>query len=854
MSSSTLVKPLLHNSIADAVYSEISSRTGRYYYFLGSAIDWQDPLNPPTPVDSYKYELDTRANIIIIKEIQSNDVAYIVDKINWVSGTVYDMYDDSYSTQLSGIDLEAGGVNYSANTLVTITGGGGTGATANATVVDGEIVYINLETPGQGYTNKPNVVILDSFGTGAIANAVLSYAYSGAANLQTSNFYVITDDFNIYKCLDNNNDVPSTVKPVETGPVSFTTSDGYKWKFIGNVPISLRNKFLTSTQVPVTTSLSSSFYSRGEIKDIIITDTGNNYNYARLVVQGDGYLENEPYLLIQPNVINGGLLYTAANVTIDPPFDGAITWTSLTAFNDGDLVQHENNIYEVVIGGTTAAYPPVHTNGIYSNGTVGLKYKGTQLTANANIAGGSIVGLEDYNALVREIVITNNGSGYLTAPSVNITGGGGSNASAYCTLTGNTINRIYFIDYGKNYSSPPTIIFGEEWQANTAYSLNDQIFYNTRLYTVSSAGTTNTTAPTFVTGTQTLGTANLTYAGVKATGYAVLKYGSGYSKTPNIIIDGDGSFANLVFEIEKTEAIMYPYIEDGKITNVIIEDGGIGYTYATITAVGDGSNAEFLVNFSKGDLDTLQSTSELLAIPGAIHSIKVVSGGYGYTGATATIFGDGTGATANVNILNGRITKINVVSEGSGYTKANVVITGTGVGAAARAIISPVGGHGKDTVLELFAKKLAFYSTINREKNQGFDVTNDYRQFGIIKNIRNYLNNKYYSDLTGSACWLVSGNINTSLFAEDTIVTSEGKRYVIIASDTNGMLISSLDGDTNPPSTGVYTEPTGNSFTASGITEPDVDKYSGELLFIENRLAFTTTEDQAVSIKTVFNY
>jgi hypothetical protein len=33
-----------------------------------------------------------------------------------------------------------------------------------------------------------------------------------------------------------------------------------------------------------------------------------------------------------------------------------------------------------------------------------------------------------------------------------------------------------------------------------------------------------------------------------------------------------------------------------------------------------------------------------------------------------------------------------------------------------------------------------------------------------------------------------------------------------------------------------------------------VDKYSGELLYIDNRRAFTTTEDQSVSIKTVFKY
>ena len=141
--------------------------------------------------------------------------------------------------------------------------------------------------------------------------------------------------------------------------------------------------------------------------------------------------------------------------------------------------------------------------------------------------------------------------------------------------------------------------------------------------------------------------------------------------------------ANIVFSGEKTEAILYPHINNGIIDRIIIEDGGVGYTYVTLTAVGDGGNAEFNVNFSDGDLNSLQATSELLAVPGAIHTIDVISGGYSYATANVSIIGNGTGATANATIVNGRITKINVLTEGSGYTTANVIITSdTGSGAA----------------------------------------------------------------------------------------------------------------------------------------------------------------------------
>lgn len=854
MSISTLVKTLLHSSVADAVFKEITTKNGRYYYFLGSVLDWVDPLDPPSPVDSFEYERNTRRDIILVKEIQPSDVAYVVDRTNWTSNTVYDMYDDQYSEQVVGIDLVYGGTGYSANTTVTISGGGGTGAIANATIANGIITGFIINNRGDGYTSTPNVTIADTFGSGAIANAVVGFAHSGATSLQDAKFYVVTDEFNIYKCLDNNNNAKSTVKPTDVSPVSFITSDGYKWKFLGSVPISLRNKFLTLTQIPVTTSIGNQFYSSGEIKTIDVIDTGNNYSYASIVVQGDGYLESDPYLVINANVINQGTGYTYANVTIDPPIVSHATWGSSTVYNVGQIIKHENNYYEVIKSGTTATYPPVHTKNIAKNGSVIFKYVGTGITANANISGSSIIGVNDLFGMVKDVVITNNGSGYISAPTITFTGNG-ANATATATLLNNTVNRITITNSGKNYTAAPNVIIGTPWVANANVLLNTQVVSGTRLYTVTTGGYANTTAPTHTVGAQSLGNAEFTFAGTRASGYARLKYGSGYTKTPNVTVTGDGSNASISLEAEKTEAIIYPYVEDGKITRVLIEDGGIGYTYATITVVGDGSNAEFQVNFSKGDLDTLQSTSELLAVPGAVHAVKVVSGGFGYTGANVTITGNGSGATANATIINGRIDKINVLSEGIGYTYANVVITGTGYGASARAIFPPSGGHGKDTVSELFARSLGFYTTIAQEKNQGFDVSNDFRQFGIIKDIKNYDNNKFFNNSTGSGCWLVSGNVNTSMFKSDTIITrsSDSSKFVVVTSSPTGALIIPIE-DKIPTTGDIFTESSGNAFTAVGVTEPDIDKYSGKLLYIDNRRAFTTTEDQAVSLKTVFKY
>jgi hypothetical protein len=924
MSSLSLVKTQLHNSIADSVYKEVSSRTGRYYYFLGKAVEWSDESNPPLPIDSFTYEKDVRKNIILVKEITPSDVAYVVERIDWVSGTVYDMYDDHYSTEVAGLNLLAGGSNYSSNVTITISGGSGTGATANAIVTSGAITSVNLLTKGSSFVNKPNVIISDAYGSGANVQAVLGYAYSGASTLQEANFYVVTDQFNIYKCLDNNNNAQSTVKPVELSAEAFTTSDGYKWKFMGNVPIALRNKFLSPTFMPVTTAVSSNFYSKGEIKSVNILDTGSGYTTANIIVQGDGYLESEPYLVTNFQVAKQGNTYTSANIIIDPPVTATTSWRANTYYSVGKILSFLDNYYEVVLAGTTRAvgspwaantsynlldivyntdgsnvehfyliansgasnstgptfiggsqtlgnvtyeyigerhklYGPQHTIGTQQNGSAGFKFRGTGITANAVISGGGITGLANLKASIRDVVITNVGSGYNSPPTVTFNGGGGSNASAYANFLDNAVKKVYITDSGRNYTSAPTVTFGEGWQANTFFEINEQVFYLTNLYTVTSNGYSNVTSPTHTSGSRTLGNAIFAYSGSKATGYARLKYGAGYIGQPRANVQGNGDgTAQVIVQVEKTEALIDAYVEQGRVSRVVIQDGGVGYTYGTITVVGNGSNASLQLNLSQGDLESFQSLSELQAVSGAIHTIQVVSQGYGYNSfdCNVTVSGDGTGATANATVIAGRVSKINMVSEGSGYTYATVSISGgTGKGATARAILPPYNGHGRDTINELYARNLSFYSIINQEANQGFIVTNDYRQFGIIKDIRNLNNSKYFNNGTGSGCYLISGTVNSSVFTEDVIVRRalDNTAFLIISSSNNAILVSSLD-ETVPVIGDTISTAGGNTFIVTGVTNPDVDKYSGELIYIDNRRAFSTTEDQSVSLNTVIRF
>ena len=71
------------------------------------------------------------------------------------------------------------------------------------------------------------------------------------ADLYESNFYVLTEDDNIYKCLYNNNGANSSIKPTGTSTTAFTTSDGYTWKYMATLTSSQKEKFLTQNFMPV---------------------------------------------------------------------------------------------------------------------------------------------------------------------------------------------------------------------------------------------------------------------------------------------------------------------------------------------------------------------------------------------------------------------------------------------------------------------------------------------------------------------------------------------------------------------------------------------------------------------------
>jgi hypothetical protein len=860
MATSSLLKSYLHNSIAEGLYNEIQNRSARYYYFLGKTVEWVDDTAPPYPIDSFSNELETRNEIITMKEIKSTDVAFVIPRVDWTSGTIYDMYDDQYSDEVQGINLISGGFGYSDPPTITISGGGGIGAAATAILLDGSVVGIELTSRGTGYTSIPTVAITGGGGEGASATAVVTIGYSGSQRLEDTNSYVVTDEFHVYKCLDNNNNAQSVNKPIGTVVDPVIMPDGYMWKYLYSIPIALRNKFLTDAYMPVVNSLRSQFYSGGELLNVIIESGGQNYTFANISVSGDGFRESDPLLLTNIVLTSGGTGYASgATVTIDPPFTGANDWTNGVGILLGQRVEHNNNLYQATISGILASPAPTHKSGIVANGTAALKYIGSRATGTVVVSDEDVVTGVSLIGSIFEVNITDGGIGYTTAPTVTLIGGGGSSFVAGTVMRGTSVSKVVISNSGDGYTSLPTVRFGNAWASSTAYTLGQQIFTSNRLYTVTVAGTSSTSAPTHTSGSATNGTVTLAYVGSPATGTAVLKFGSGYSSLPNVQISpvSGGSGAAGYFVGVKSEAKLLPLLDSGQIVGVQIDDGGIGYTFANLTVTGNGTQAVLTADLSPGDIDTLQANTELLTPDGRIMAYPIISGGFGYgSPPTITIEGDGTGAAATAEVNNGAVTKINVINYGLGYRYANVTIGGPGQGATARAVMAPYGGHGKDPINGMFARTLMFFTNISRDTNQGFAVNNDFRQLGIIKNPREFGQLALAKSALASACYVVTGNIDTLNFTSDMdlfLGDLNGKRFRIVSVNSTAALIQSLD-NAVPVVGSVFLNSDSQTFGVSGVTAPTVDKYSGDLLFIDNKQAFTPTEDQTVTLRTVIKF
>lgn len=252
------------------------------------------------------------------------------------------------------------------------------------------------------------------------------------------------------------------------------------------------------------------------------------------------------------------------------------------------------------------------------------------------------------------------------------------------------------------------------------------------------------------------------------------------------------------------------------------------------------------------------------AVAGAIYRIKVTNGGSGYTSApNVTINGNGAGATATATVSGGVVTEIVIDAPGSGYDQAAIEIEGgSGQGATAYAVLSPPGGFGFDPRNDLRAHFTIINQRLVNDDGQGdFIVGNDFRQIGIIRNPYNFGTTTPSTAETLSATKSMEVGLG-GLFINDQVIegtVSGAKAYVDSYDSQNGIIryhqteaTGFVDFDVNDGIRTFGDEGVGQALVA--LVDPEVQPYSGEVVFLENRTPINRAGDQIETIKLVLEF
>jgi hypothetical protein len=345
--------------------------------------------------------------------------------------------------------------------------------------------------------------------------------------------------------------------------------------------------------------------------------------------------------------------------------------------------------------------------------------------------------------------------------------------------------------------------------------------------------------------------------------------GTGYDSQANAEITGDGTGATASLVLDS----------NGAISNIILTNPGIGYTFANLTVTtgptdpGTGADIEVVVG-NYGNLNTNQALVEAAAVNGSLSSVVIESGGSGYdipSNVTATITGDGTGGEVVLEIVNGIITGalITATGYGVGYNNINIDVVDTsltpGAGGVIRPILSPRGGHGFDLPKELFSQVLCLFTTLEDDENQGIPILNEYNQSGLIKDISKFTNTSLFTSLLGSSLYNISTtNIQESYININDLIYSNQNKYKIISynSDKSNILLQPIDHTVSPTATFFYTDSAQTTLSFEGVSiinTPSIDKYSGDIILAENRQTFSVSgefgdSDQGVKFKTFISF
>ena len=307
------------------------------------------------------------------------------------------------------------------------------------------------------------------------------------------------------------------------------------------------------------------------------------------------------------------------------------------------------------------------------------------------------------------------------------------------------------------------------------------------------------------------------------------------------------------------------------------------------------------------DINNNQIKKVYIDGPGSGYSQNVV-------GKEVDIVGDGTGAKVVLDTnSSGNITKTTVSAGGKNYSFGMVDLgpvgnSGVSAGNYAKLIpvIPPSKGHGYDLYKELGTDKILIYARFD-DSTRDFPVDTKFAQIGIIKNPTTvgsavtFTDNQYSSvnsvklstssgnpvigekiqqTVAGGTAegYIVSYSTDTkvlkyfndrSLYFNQTSldqtdyvgVTTEAK-VLPFESSANNIVApgSGFQGSVDTNFTGISTNPTGNKLISlgvnftNGLASPEINKGSGEIIYLDNRPTITRNSRQKEDVKIILEF
>ncbi len=343
--------------------------------------------------------------------------------------------------------------------------------------------------------------------------------------------------------------------------------------------------------------------------------------------------------------------------------------------------------------------------------------------------------------------------------------------------------------------------------------------------------------------------------------------------------ESDGYQWKFMYSISASDVIKF-------VTNDFIPVKTLGAKLAVAGGVDTGSQDGRLGDASTDD-GSAQWDVENGAVDGALDRVRVVAAGSGYTASTTTanitIRGDGSSGVATV-ITNGSggVSSVSITTAGSGYTtayianedipgfdNANQPADGTNASANIEFIIPPKNGHGADPVEELGGNYIILNSRLEYSEGSGdFPTDNDFRQIGVVVNPTDSGGNTLcsattrtaYKKMTFQSSGFSAPTVDTIIRNASTEVVGTAVGIVVSVDSTNRVIsylpypnesnnyVAFANGNT------IYSSTSTNHGTlnsSSAITAEEVQRYSGDIIYLENRQAVSRASDQIEDIKLI---